>query len=197
MLEVELDIFSGRRNPKWILSEAEEKELLDMIISEPTQISPVYTPEEQFGLGYCGLIVREIKIDDGVWSRTNRTLESSIPSEFRVGSKPAKQALAAEWLLQTSENYEYSKVTDELRKVAARGVTLIKSMEEGVDVTGEGGVIIPTPGWELCNSGFYVNNIDYFNDPAHILLNNCYCFAGNHLADKRFALPSRRGVSYK
>lgn len=36
MLEVELDIFSGRANPTWILTEVEEKVLLEMIISDPT-----------------------------------------------------------------------------------------------------------------------------------------------------------------
>ena len=47
MLEVELDIFSGMPNPAWILSEKEEKELIDRITSEPDQISPVHTLDEQ------------------------------------------------------------------------------------------------------------------------------------------------------
>ncbi|MED1663402.1 hypothetical protein [Brevibacillus laterosporus] len=48
-------------------------------------------------------------------SRTNQTLETPLPLEFRVGSKPSKQA-AAEWLLQTSE--KNINVTDELREEA-------------------------------------------------------------------------------
>lgn len=69
MIEVELDIFSGRPNPKWVLSEEEEKELLNIILSDPTEISPVYTSEVQFGLGYRGLIVRKIKSDEGIWEQ--------------------------------------------------------------------------------------------------------------------------------
>jgi hypothetical protein len=64
MLEVELDIFSGMPNPKWILSEKEEKELLDRIIAEPTQVSPAYSLDEQFSLGYRGLLVREMVVLD-------------------------------------------------------------------------------------------------------------------------------------
>ncbi|MFM7715957.1 MAG: hypothetical protein ACKO7A_25625 [Microcystis sp.] len=40
MLEVELDIFSGMPNPKWVLSEREEKELLDRDIADLDQFSP-------------------------------------------------------------------------------------------------------------------------------------------------------------
>jgi hypothetical protein len=220
MLEVELDIFSGRPNPVWILSESEEKELADIITSDPTQISPVYTESEQFSLGYRGLIVREIKTDKGIWSNTNLALESPIPREFRVGSKPGTLASAAEWLLQTSENeYKYSHVTDELREVAARGVALVQSSREVVDpatfisplsedneysrfptITGEG---VDSPGgdkvgargttWWACSSNYFSANANVFNDPAHVLRNNCYCFASNHLADVRYALPGRRG----
>jgi len=30
-----------------------------------------------------------------------------------------------------------------------------------------------------------------FNDPAYVTRNNCYCFASNHLANSRYALPGR------
>ena len=36
-------------------------------------------------------------------------------------------------------------------------------------------------------------NAGFFNDPAHVTRNNCYCFASNHRADVRYALPGRRG----
>jgi hypothetical protein len=32
-----------------------------------------------------------------------------------------------------------------------------------------------------------------FNQPEHVLVNNCYCFASNSLADVRYALPGRAG----
>jgi hypothetical protein len=221
MLEVELDIFSGMPNPTWILSEKEEKELLDRITSEPTQISPVHTLDEQFSLGYRGLIVREIKTDEGIWSKTNLVSESPLPREFRVGSKPAKQAPAADWLLQTSEKeHKYSQVTDYLREVAAGGVALVQSPREAVDpatftipsveasvessrfptMTGEdadtpggSGIIAEGAVWWACPSNYFSANADFFNDPAHVGRNNCYCFASNHRADVRYARPGRRG----
>ncbi len=220
MLEVELDIFSGMPNPKWLLSEKEEKELLDHIMAEPTQISPTHSLDEQFSLGYRGIIVREIKTDDSLWSKTLLESGSSLPNEFRVGSKPAAQAAAA-WLLQTSQmKHKQSRVTDELLEVAASGVALVQSSREVVDpvsstilgvennleygyfptVTGEG-ADIPGGGdlvaegvtWWACGSNYFSANADFFNDPAHVTKNNCYCFASNHRADVRYALPGRRG----
>jgi hypothetical protein len=47
--------------------------------------------------------------------------------------------------------------------------------------------------WWACDSNCFAPNIDYFNDPAHVLLNNCYCFASNELADVRYATPGYRG----
>jgi hypothetical protein len=217
MLEVELDIFSGMPNPAWLLSEKEEKELIDRITSEPEQISPVHTLDEQFSLGYRGLIVREIKTDEGIWSKTQVASEHPLPNEFRVGSKPATQAPAAGWLLQTSEQtHKYSQVTDYLREVATGGVALVQSSRDVVDPTtftvpsvqdsrfptiaGEGadmprGGEVSAEGaiWWACGSNYISANADFFNDPAHVGRNNCYCFASNHRADVRYALPGRRG----
>jgi len=221
MLEIELDIFSGIPNPAWILSEKEEKELIDRITAEPTQISPTDTLDEQFSLGYRGFIVREIKTDDGIWSKAKLASGISLPDEFRVGSKPARQAPASEWLLQTStQARKNSGVTDYLREVVAGGVALIQSSREAVDpatfdvssvvpsvegsrfptITGEGA---HTPGsgditaeavtWWACGSNYFNANAAFFNDPAHVGRNNCYCFASNHRADIRYALPGRRG----
>lgn len=47
--------------------------------------------------------------------------------------------------------------------------------------------------WWACGSNYFNANADFFNDPAHVTRNNCYCFASNHRADVRYALPGRRG----
>ena len=47
--------------------------------------------------------------------------------------------------------------------------------------------------WWNCGSNYFNANADFFNDPAHVTRNNCYCFASNHRADVRYALPGRRG----
>src|SRR5215216_1916913 len=55
LLKVELDIYSGRRNPSWTLNEEKNKEFFEftgwkkMILNENT--------EDQLGLGYRGYIV--------------------------------------------------------------------------------------------------------------------------------------------
>lgn len=217
MLEVELDVFSGMPNPAWILSEREERELLDRLSAEPGQISPIDTAEEQFSLGYRGLIVREIKSDKGAWSAARIGQNVQLPSEFRLGSRPARES-AAPWLLGTSEKaHKRSGVTDVLREIAAEGVALVETPGEVSDpsafalpeveesrfptMTGEdahapeasGGITTEGVTWWACPSNFFSPNIAFFNDPAHVGRNNCYCFASNHRADVRFALPGKRG----
>ena len=40
MLEAEIDVFSGMPNPTFELSEKEEKELLDRVVADASQLSP-------------------------------------------------------------------------------------------------------------------------------------------------------------
>ena len=47
--------------------------------------------------------------------------------------------------------------------------------------------------WWACGSNYFNANADFFNDPAHVTRNNCYCFASNYRPDIRYALPGRRG----
>jgi len=215
MLEVELDIFSGMPNPRWTLSTREEKGLLDRVVAEPQQLSPVHSEEESFGLGYRGLVVRQVKADEGPWSQTERPKgvrfpagltapRGALPTEFRIGARPGKKGpSAAAWLLKTSERKD-SRVTDPLREVARKGVSLVPVLRGAVvepptrraragagRARGEAGPKGAT--WWACPSPYYTANIATFNDPAHISLNNCYCFGSNHLADVRYALPGRRG----
>ena len=229
MLEVELDIFSGMPNPKWILSEREERELVDRLTAEPSQASAAYAADEQFSLGYRGFIVRVIKSDEGPWS-TAMAAASALPDAFRVGHKPTSDAAAADFLLQTSERpQKYSRVTDDLREVVAGGVALVEPPSVADPATfampavQEGGVSTETdddprrfptvtgedphsPGgaqageisalgatWWACGSNYFNANAAWFNEPAHVGLNNCYCFASNHRPDIRYARPGRRG----
>ena len=61
MLQVEIDVFSGMPNPTFELSEKEEKEFLDRIVAQAGEMSPVMDPSQNFGLGYRGMLVRQIK----------------------------------------------------------------------------------------------------------------------------------------
>jgi hypothetical protein len=108
VLEVELDIFSGMPNPTWMLSEPQEKTLHELLRSEPAQISPLRTTSQRLGLGYRGVTVRRIKMDDRSWDKAMATARESFPNEFRLGLKRAVGDSAAEWLVTTAGCHLYT-----------------------------------------------------------------------------------------
>src|SRR5947199_6619229 len=95
MLQVELDIFSGRPNPKWILTPNDERKLVDRIQSDPSLVIPAST--RVGGLGYRGYIIEVLK-DAETRKGVNH---SSLPQSFRIGGGNDKDASL--WLLDTSE----------------------------------------------------------------------------------------------
>jgi len=209
MLEVELDIFSGMSNPTWLLSKRQEKSLFELLSAEPGQISPVTILSKRFGLGYRGLVVRRIKTDEGVWDKAVSARRAPFPNEFRVGIKPVRRDSAADWLVKTA-NRQGAGLADEVLEVVSRGLALAPATrgpgEPGatidrkrVDVARVPADVPYRPGakthdtWWACGSNYFSANASFFNDPAHVTRNNCYCFASNHLADVRYALPGRRG----
>lgn len=213
MLEVEIDVFSGMPNPFFKLSEKEEQQLLDRIMSEASQMSPVADPTKNFGLGYRGVIIRQIKTDAGPWAKAKRPKDLSIaselaappasfPVEFRLGVNPAKKDSAADWLLKIAERKRLA-ITDDVREVLQPGVKVLAALPKDMDsppevdaysTDFEEAEIAPRGAtWWACNSPFYSVNHALFNRPEYVTRNNCYCFASNHLANVRYALPGRRG----
>ena len=68
MFEVELDIFSGRPNPRWTLNAAEEAELLQRMLDRVVPIAPSTIADGK--LGYRGFLVRatgSITVLSGAW----------------------------------------------------------------------------------------------------------------------------------
>ena len=114
MLEAEIDVFSGMPNPTFELSEKEEKELLDRVVAGASQLSPAADSTQNFGLGYRGVIVRQIKTDAGPWSATKRPKDLSIaervsripgrlPDGVSFGHQTARGESIAAWLLKIAE----------------------------------------------------------------------------------------------
>jgi hypothetical protein len=209
MLEVEVDIFSGMPNPTFVLSRQQESTLYELLSAEPTQISPAMSSSKRLGLGYRGLIVRRIKTDDGSWDKALAAGRVSIPNEFRIGIKAAKRDSAADWLVKTATR-QGARLVDEVQEVASAGVKLVRAARGPIDPTAKidlrrvqkAEVAADAPykldsktheTWWACPSNYFNANASFFNDPAHVLRNNCYCFASNHRADVRYALPGRRG----
>jgi hypothetical protein len=209
MLEIELDIFSGMPNPTWVLSKSQEGSLYELLRAEPKQISSVTTSSKRLGLGYRGLIVRRIKTDEGVWDKAMTARRQPFPEEFRLGINTAKKDSAAEFLVKTADR-QGARLHDEVQEVVSRGVELIPRPSGPNDPTAkidrkrveEAEVAVDVPykpsaeehqTWWACGSNYFNANAAYFNDPAHVTRNNCYCFASNHRPDIRGALPGRRG----
>ena len=92
MLEVEIDVFSGMSNPRFVLSEAEEQELLNRIITDPGQMSPLVHPTEILGLATPELSSGTSR---PTWasgrSPSVRTIWRSPPNwrDLRAGSRPS------------------------------------------------------------------------------------------------------------
>ncbi len=209
MLEVELDIFSGMPNPTWLLSESQESTLLELLLSEPKQISPARTRSQRLSLGYRGAIVRRIKMDEGAWEQAMSRARKPFPDEFRLGLRPTKRDSAAGWLLTTADA-QGARIDDAVMEVAYRGVELVPPARGPRDPSAKidrrrveaAEVPADTPydveaeeheTWWACPSNYFWPNAYFFNDSYHVTRNNCYCFASNHRADVRYALPGRRG----
>jgi len=209
MLEVELDIFSGVPNPTWRLSRSDEGALFELLRAEPKQISKV--PDGRLGLGYRGLIVRQMKTDDGPWSKATSGTRPrlQVADTFRVGAAPATKESAAAWLLKTADR-QVRGLPDAVREVVSRGVVSIPRLRGPQDPTAtidrtrvekaEVAADVPyKPGveehetWWACGSNYFSANAAFFNDPAHVGLNNCYCFASNYRPDIRYARPGVHG----
>lgn len=222
MFEVELDVYSGVDNPRWVLDEKQESELLDRVVADPLQMSPTASSEVSFGLGYRGMILRQIK-NDGPWARAKLSNGLALPNEFRVGVKRMDQAKSTEWLLKTSEKAASgvdNEVNDVLREVASGGLSVVLSDQvmhdpevgepsSSADTSTTNSDLERAPialdktdasdkseilgsTWWACNSNYFCANASYFNLDAYRLRNNCYCFAANHLANVRGARPGRR-----
>lgn len=209
MLEIELDIFSGMPNPTWILPTREEAELYERLTADPRQISPERSRSTRVGLGYRGLLVRRIKSDDGPWEKALAGGRAPFPDVFRLGLTATKESAVADWLLR-SANRHGARIPDEVLAVASRGIVRIpatrgpRTPDDKIDrkriETPKIAAEVPLkPGtephetWWACGSNYFWANAAFFNDPAHVTRNNCYCFASNHRPDIRYARPGRRG----
>lgn len=201
MLEVEIDVFSGMPNPTFQLSDREEQELVERITAEPEQISPVEESMDNFGLGYRGVIMKQVKPDTGAWSKASAARPDALPTEFRLGVTLARAESTADWLLAISDRK--LALSDEVREVVQAGALTLPSTPEATERPPEGEFEVDESGgaeatplgatWWACPSAYYNANASLFNRPEYVGRNNCYCFAANHVANVRFALPGRRG----
>ena len=106
MFEVELDIFSGRPNPRWTLTATEEAELLTRLLDRSVPIAPMTITDGK--LGYRGFLVRAT-------GATATALETrGLPTGFRVrdGLGATIDPATERWLLFTGAPGLDAPVTD-------------------------------------------------------------------------------------
>jgi hypothetical protein len=209
MLEVELDVFSGVPNPTWILSPRQEAALYERLRADPKQISSATSLNTRLGLGYRGLIVRRIKTDNGPWDKALAARRAPLPNEFRLGAGTSKKNPIVDWLVKTA-GPQGVQLNDQVQEVVSRGVRLTPLLRGPADPKDKvdpkripkAEIAPDTPydpkaehheTWWACPTNLFSANANFFNDPAHVTRNNCYCFASNHMPDIRYARPGRRG----
>ncbi|SOD90580.1 hypothetical protein SAMN06269250_3469 [Spirosoma fluviale] len=108
-MKVELDVFSGRPNPTWTLSEEESTELVALLKSLPI----AEESSEEGGLGYRGFVLSNFKETEG------------LPSPIRVYRKTIRMQLdrpqsfqdihgVERQLLQQASQRGYGAIVDSL-----------------------------------------------------------------------------------
>jgi hypothetical protein len=163
MFEVELDIFSGRPNPRWTLDGREEAELIERLLDRTV---PIVAPSDSDGhLGYRGFIVRASGATAG------ELTARGLPSTFRVrdGLGQSIDMGAESWLLYTAPE-------GQVPGFAADNAAATLS----------------TPAGALRRCRPYFTSTTDFTEwnGSHQGSNNCYNYASNFISDT-FAQPGK------
>jgi hypothetical protein len=193
---ITLDIFSGRRNPSWLLSDKKAKELRDRV-AQRALVADADDGGSQGGLGFRGMVVAGL--DDS---------DAGLPANFRIGGMggtPDAGALDAgrsalsldeaedtvRWLLATGahalDDLLGAAVFDEVdaalrsQRDSEPAAAADEVHEQTLsDASGDAACI-------LANTPY---NPGFWNVPAVQPKNNCYNYAMNHRSDT-FAQPGR------
>jgi hypothetical protein len=159
MITVQLDVFSGRPNPRWTLTPRQARELAERVQAERAILRP--RDAEAGGLGYRGFIIEQSGED--VWSA------AGLPRQGRIGGRGAPERDAQAWLLGTS------------KASADLSGQVVDHARDAIGTSPRDTVSTYTP----CDNSYYTSDTDFtfWNNPQHQYLNNCYNFASNSRTD--------------
>lgn len=167
---VTLDVFSGRENPKWVISDSESAELLTRTRGFEKRITEGKASEI---LGYRGIQVSPIERQD---EKTERILRDAggDGGPLYISDIPELE----EYLLSTSGDSIEASVASHVREVLVQPQTRFPGLLEDVKC----------PTCQAADAPTY--DPGYWNDPSRRPYNNCYNYANNQ-ATNTFAQPGR------
>jgi hypothetical protein len=173
MLQITVDIFSGRPNPTWVVEADEATKLLQEISRNQSAIAAVH--EGYQGLGYRGLVVETLS--DNIGSKYD------LPAIFRIGHNSHEKGLEiAERVLNSMlgtrllDEHLHGLIIEELKR--------LRSREEIAVADAFAPAVAPvTREAVTCWIELGHFNPGFWNDPTHIGRNNCYHYASNHRRD--------------
>lgn len=192
---ITLDIFSGRRNPSWLLSPKKAKELMDRVAGRAL-VADAEDGSSSGGLGFRGMLVAAV--DDS---------DMALPSTYRIGGAGAPEAGALDagrraltldeshdtvrWLLASGahalDDSIGAAVHDEIEAAlnGQRDAEASIAADELHETT-----VADAQANAACVIANTPYNPGFWNVPAVQPKNNCYNYAMNHRTDT-FAQPGR------
>src|SRR6266852_1869713 len=186
MLRITVDMFSGLPNPMQVVEGNGAKELLQEIArNQPAIAAMDAAGEEKLGLGYRGLIVEALSDE--------LATKYDLPSSFRIahtanpkGLEIAERIVSSMRQAQALDAGVHAMVIPELQRLG--------SEEEGdqEDVSEPPAAPAPSALAAAAHCQYHTAkfNPGFWNDPAHIRINNCYNYGSNRRTDT-FAQPGR------
>jgi len=184
MIELTLDIFSGRRNPMWVVPLSAVRRLLGSIASEVNfRHSPATIPSR---LGYRGVHIRMLsgaalgRGDLPPWLY----LVPDPSNIVRHMQQVAELISIVERVGKTVYGLQQSGVLRLIERVFADLALVIGGVSRTIAPPAQ---LRPTGPCAFEMLGYDPN---FWNDPAHIRLNNCYAYASNQRTDT-FPQPGR------
>jgi len=191
MLRITLDMFSGRENPVGYLDGQDEREVLRELSLNRGVLAPIESGYQ--GLGFRGVIIEPT--DDAVGRRYG------IPAVAKLAGGAtlleAKAQEIAERLIRkvlaagSTDNVPFPSQFERtvLDLLAQVPTTDFDTTDDAV--AGSPGAPAPAPTARVtCQIEVGAFNPGFWNDAAHISLNNCYNYASNKRTDT-FAQPGK------
>ena len=191
---VTLEIFSGRRNPSWMLSDKKAKELVDRVAQRA--LTPADVVEDDYALGFRGLVVSQT---------TDADAGAVVPMAFRIGgmANPSAQALQAgyraltadeaddtvKWLLATGAHAVGDALAGAVQEEVESKLQGLREEEPAAEAVEESDRDLGAAALAciIANTAY---NPGFWNVPAVQPKNNCYNYAMNFRSDT-FAQPGR------